>query len=106
MTAQQERVTELDKRLNTRQASEFLTASGYTTAPATLNKLRCIGGGPAFEKFGRRPLYSETSLLEWVESRTTHPLSSTSDLTTPPPLRSPQRPLSRRRNQSNALSRP
>jgi hypothetical protein len=79
MTAQQERVTELDKRLNTRQASEFLTASGYTTAPATLNKLRCIGGGPAFEKFGRRPLYSERSLSEWVQSRTTDPLRSTSD---------------------------
>ena len=79
MTAQQARVAELDKRLNTRQASEFLTASGYTTAPATLNKLRCIGGGPAFENFGRRPLYSERSLSEWVQSRTTDPLRSTSD---------------------------
>jgi hypothetical protein len=73
-------VTELGKRLDTRQASAFLTASGYTAAPATLNKLRCIGGGPAFEKFGRRPLYSETSLLEWVQSRTTHPLRSTSNI--------------------------
>ena len=59
-------MTELDKRLDTREASVFLTAIGYTTAPATLNKLRCIGGGPVFEKFGRRPLYSETSLLSWV----------------------------------------
>src|SRR5262245_54656714 len=80
MTAQQERVTELDKRLNTRQAAAFLTASGYATAPATLNKLRCIGGGPAFEKFGRRPLYSQSSLLQWVQSRTSHPLRSTSDV--------------------------
>ena len=72
-------MTELEKRFDTRGASAFLTASGYTTAPATLNKLRCIGGGPAFEKFGRRPLYSETSLLEWVRSRTTHSLRSTSD---------------------------
>jgi hypothetical protein len=72
-------VTELGKRLDTRQASAFLNESGYTTAPATLNKLRCIGGGPAFEKFGRRPLYSETSLLEWVQARTTHPLRSTTD---------------------------
>jgi hypothetical protein len=52
------------KRLDTRKASAFLTDLGYTTAPATLNKLRCIGGGPKFEKFGRRPLYSENSLLE------------------------------------------
>ena len=73
-------MTELDKRLDTRGASAFLTALGYTTAPATLNKLRCIGGGPVFEKFGRRPLYSETSLLSWVRGRTTHPLRSTSEL--------------------------
>src|SRR6188472_1878898 len=74
-------VIEPDKRFDTRAASAFLTASGYTTAPATLNKLRCIGGGPVFEKFGRRPLYSKTALLEWVRARTTHPLRSTSDLT-------------------------
>jgi hypothetical protein len=73
-------VIEPNKRLDTRAASAFLTASGYTTAPATLNKLRCIGGGPVFEKFGRRPLYSKTALLEWVRARTTHPLRSTSDL--------------------------
>ena len=70
-------MTELDKRLDTRGASAFLTARGYTTAPATLNKLRCIGGGPVFEMFGRRPLYKETALLEWVRARTTPPLRST-----------------------------
>jgi hypothetical protein len=74
-------VIEPDKRLDTREASAFLTAIGYATAPATLNKLRCIGGGPLFEKFGRRPLYSETSLLSWVRDRTTHPLRSSSDAT-------------------------
>src|SRR5215472_10524408 len=86
-------VTELGKRLDTRQASAFLTASGYTTAPATLNKLRCLGGGPTFEKFGRRPLYSETSLLEWVKSRTTHSFRSTSNAkNTTCPIQSPQHP--------------
>jgi hypothetical protein len=90
-------VTGFDKRLDTREASEFLTASGYTTAPATLNKLRCVGGGPAFEKFGRRPLYSETSLLEWVRRRTTRPLRSTSDTkNTAHPTQSPQRPRPRK----------
>jgi hypothetical protein len=89
-------VTELDKRFDTREASAFLTASGYTTGPATLNKLRCVGGGPAFEKFGRRPLYSEASLLEWVQSRTTRTLRSTSDIkNTARPIESPRRLLSR-----------
>jgi hypothetical protein len=72
-------VTDFARRLDTREASAFLTERGYATAPATLNKLRCIGGGPAFVKFGRRPLYSETSLIEWVQARTTHSLRSTSD---------------------------
>jgi hypothetical protein len=85
-------VIEPNRRLDTRAASAFLTASGYTTAPATLNKLRCIGGGPVFEKFGRRPLYSKTALLEWVRARTTHPLRSTSDLTdTARPIQSARR---------------
>src|SRR5215475_3466101 len=68
-----------EPRLDTRQASDFLTERGYKTAPATLNKKRCVGGGPEFELFGRRPLYTETALLEWVQARTPPPLRSTSD---------------------------
>src|SRR5262249_12737301 len=60
-----------DTRLDTRQASAFLAERGYKTAPATLNKKRCVGGGPEFELFGRRPLYTEKALLEWVQARTT-----------------------------------
>jgi hypothetical protein len=85
-------MAELGKRFDTRQAAAFLTASGYATASATLNKLRCIGGGPAFEKFGRRPLYSESSLLQWVQSRTSHPLRSTSEVNTARPKRVLDRP--------------
>jgi hypothetical protein len=68
-----------EPRLDTRQASDFLTERGYKTAPATLNKKRCVGGGPEFELFGRRPLYKEAALLEWAQARTTPPLRSTSD---------------------------
>jgi hypothetical protein len=66
-------------RLDTRQAAAFLTDRGNTIAPATLNKLRCVGGGPKFEVFGRRPLYTETWLLEWIRARTSGPHRSTSD---------------------------
>jgi len=41
--------------LDRRQAAAFLTNRGYRTAPATLAKLACIGGGPTFESFGRKP---------------------------------------------------
>ena len=68
-----------EKRLGRKQASEFLTERGYKTAPATLAKLACVGGGPTFESFGRRPLYREADLLAWAQARTTGPRRSTSD---------------------------
>jgi hypothetical protein len=91
-------ITEFDLRHDTRQAAAFLTDRGFRIAPATLNKLRCVGGGPAFEKFGRRPLYSETSLLEWVRARTTGSLRSSSDAkNTARANQSPPRPVVRPR---------
>jgi hypothetical protein len=70
---------EYDRRLDRKQAAEFLTKRGYRTAPATLAKLACLGGGPVFESFGRRPLYREDDLLTWAEAKTTGPRRSTSD---------------------------
>jgi hypothetical protein len=70
---------ESDRRRDTLQASAFLTDLGFRIAPATLNKLRCVGGGPEFESFGRRPLYRESSLLTWVETRCSGSRRSTSD---------------------------
>ena len=68
-----------DRKLGRKEAAQFLTAQGYKTAPATLAKLACLGGGPTFESFGRRPLYREADLLAWAEARTTGPRRSTSD---------------------------
>jgi hypothetical protein len=70
---------EFESRLDRRQAAAFLTARGYRTAPATLAKLACIGGGPPFESFGRKPLYREADLLAWAKAKTTGPRRSTSD---------------------------
>jgi hypothetical protein len=71
---------EFECRLDRRQAAAFLTERGYRTAPATLPKLACIGGGPVFESFGRRPLYREADLLAWAQARTTRPRQSTNDV--------------------------
>ena len=60
---------DVERRLDRKEAASFLTAHGYRTAPATLAKLACIGGGRAFESFGRRPLYRETELLAWPQAR-------------------------------------
>ena len=70
---------EYERRLGRKEAAQFLTERGYRTAPATLAKLACIGGGPAFVSFGRKPLYREVDLLAWAEAKTTGPRRSTSD---------------------------
>ena len=70
---------EFERRLDRRQAADFLSIRGYRTAPATLAKLACIGGGPMFESFGRKPLYREADLIEWARAKTTGPRRSTSD---------------------------
>ena len=54
-TDRSDMAVEFESRLDRRQAAAFLTARGYRTAPATLAKLACIGGGPTFESFGRKP---------------------------------------------------
>lgn len=68
-----------ERRLDRKQAAQFLTALGYRTAHATLAKLACIGGGPTFQSFGRKPLYREADLVAWAEAKTTGPRRSTSD---------------------------
>jgi hypothetical protein len=37
--------------------------------PATLAKMRCMGGGPEFLKLGRRIVYSRADLLAWLNDR-------------------------------------
>jgi len=74
---------DIERRLDRKEAAAFLTSHGYRTAPATLAKLACVGGGPPFESFGRRPLYRETELLKWAQARSTEPRRSTSDPGTP-----------------------
>lgn len=50
--------------LSTPQAAQYLGLS-----PRTLEKMRVIGGGPLFHKFGRRVLYQEADLATWAESK-------------------------------------
>jgi hypothetical protein len=72
-------VSEIDRRLSRREASEFLTQIGYKTATSTLAKLACVGGGPVYRCFGRKAVYSPADLITWAESRCSEPKRSTSD---------------------------
>jgi hypothetical protein len=61
------------------QASEYLAAKGLRIAPRTLGKLRVTGGGPAYRKFGRKPIYDAPDLDTWADRKLGAPLRSTSE---------------------------
>lgn len=69
--------TELN--LRPEQAAEYLEGKNTPCSVATLATLRTRGGGPKFRKFGRMILYTPKSLDEWVESRLSDPVASTSE---------------------------
>jgi len=81
--------TQYDHALNSRpvtaglmdraQAAEFLSSYGYRIARATLAKYAVTGEGPAYSKFGRRPLYLASDLLSWAEDRLGPAIRSTSE---------------------------
>jgi hypothetical protein len=63
------------------EAAHYLReAHGIPCAPATLAKYACVGGGPAFRKAGKFPIYSRDDLDAWARSRLGEPVKSTSVL--------------------------
>jgi hypothetical protein len=53
---------------------------GIPCASPTLAKYACIGGGPAFRKAGKFPIYSRDNLDAWANQRLGKLVSSTSEL--------------------------
>ncbi len=74
-------VDECERRMTRAEAAGFLCERGYTVASTTLSKYAVIGGGPRYEKFGRKPLYTAADLLAWVASKTTGPRRHSSQAT-------------------------
>lgn len=71
----------IDKpRLRRSEASAYLLQRhGVTLSPSTLAKLAVIGGGPAFRKDGRLPVYDVAELDRFAVARLGQPLASTSE---------------------------
>jgi hypothetical protein len=66
--------------LRRKDASAYLRKTyGLERAPSTLAKLAVIGGGPVFRRINRIPLYSISDLDDWVTSKLSGPMRSTSD---------------------------
>src|SRR5262245_29364863 len=69
------------RMLRRSEAARYVTDSfGIPLSPKTLAKVAVIGGGPEFRKVGRVPLYEVEALDEWVRSRLSRPVTSTSQL--------------------------
>ncbi len=67
-------------RLRRSEASEYLQlVHGIQLSAATLAKFASVGGGPAYQKFGRWPLYEPAALDQWVTERLSAPQRSTSE---------------------------
>ena len=52
-------------------------ATTYSDPPRTLAKYAVIGGGPAFRKAGRYPLYHPDDLDGWIAGKLSDPVTST-----------------------------
>jgi len=59
-----------DKPMTPREASEYLARAGFPLQESTLCKLRCVGGGPKYLKYGSRVRYRPSFLDNWTQSRT------------------------------------
>jgi hypothetical protein len=65
--------------LMTEAASKFLFDNfGLRRSPKTLSKLRCVGGGPVFQAYGRTPVYTPARLTEYALSLLSPERASTS----------------------------
>ncbi|CAA2101994.1 hypothetical protein MBUL_01460 [Methylobacterium bullatum] len=68
-------------RLRRWEAAEYLSlVHGIGIAPTTLAKWVTVGGGPAFERINRTPLYPVTGLDAWVAEKLTAPVRNSSQL--------------------------
>lgn len=66
--------------LRRKAASRYLhEVHGIDRAPSTLAKYAVVGGGPVFQHMGRDPVYTPVNLDDWVASKLSGPMRSTSD---------------------------
>ena len=62
------------------EAAQFLTERGQKTTKAQLQKLACVGGGPLYQLFGNRALYTPENLIAWADGRLSRLRRSTSEI--------------------------
>lgn len=68
-----------ETRLTRQKLAEALSEAGYPTKSATLATKATRGGGPPYELYGKRPIYTWGTSLEWAKSRLTPPRRNSSE---------------------------
>jgi hypothetical protein len=67
--------------LNRREAANYLTEKGLKTSPNTLQKKATTGGGPVYQLYGNKAVYTPTNLDIYAAAQLSTPRSSTSAAT-------------------------
>jgi hypothetical protein len=62
------------------EAANYCTEKGLKVSPATLQKMATLGGGPLYQRFGTRAVYTRPNLDAWVAEKLGTPIRSTSEL--------------------------
>jgi hypothetical protein len=71
----------LPRHMRRADAARYLRETyGIPCVPPTLAKYACTGGGPAFRKAGKFPVYSRDDLDAWAQQRLGKLVRSTSEL--------------------------
>jgi hypothetical protein len=74
-------ISPIQKYLRRADAARYIReAYGIPCVATTLAKYASIGGGPAFRKAGKFPIYSRSDLDAWAEQRFGELVRSTSEL--------------------------
>lgn len=61
------------------EAADYLTARGLRVTKATLQKWATTGGGPTYQIFGNKALYTPPNLDAWAQEKLSAPRRSTSE---------------------------
>jgi hypothetical protein len=72
--------TPQDRPLRRDEAAAFITENYFPCSPRTLAKWAVTGGGPAYRKAARVPLYDISDLREFAERRMSAKVRSSSEL--------------------------
>ena len=72
---------EISNSMRRADAARYIRETyGIPCVATTLAKYACIGGGPAFRKAGKFPIYSRDDLDAWAKQRLGKLVHSTSEL--------------------------